>query len=117
MPPSKREFSLPPSLTKMAERIPLGDYTVGEGHRFRLSAEVRESDGMLVVAIFAAPADAPDAPLTNEERARYSIWLTRLGDQPWVPVDHAQGLATVAERDGEPYLYWHGKAPGLRPFI
>ncbi|MFN8534644.1 MAG: hypothetical protein U0556_13990 [Dehalococcoidia bacterium] len=101
----------------MGERIPLGEHTVGEGHRFRLSAEVRESEGNLVVAIFAAPADAPeDATLVSEERARYSIWLTRLGDQPWLPVDHAQGLGSIAEREGEPYLYWHGKAPGLRPF-
>ena len=100
----------------MADRIPLGEYSVGEGHRFLLSAEVRASDGNLVVAIYAAPAGATDGALTNGERARYSIWLTRLGDQPWVPVDHAQGLSTIAERDGEPYLYWHGKAPGLRPF-
>jgi CTP:molybdopterin cytidylyltransferase MocA len=100
----------------VAERIPLGEYTVGEGHRFVLSAEVRASDGTLVVALYAAPADAPEAELVNDERARYSIWLTRLGDQPWVPVDHAQGLSTVAECDGAPYLYWHGKAPGLRPF-
>lgn len=100
------------------KRIPLGTYSLPEGFSFRLAAEVRESDsGTLVVAIYAAPSDSPeDAEISDEERARYSIWLAKIGDRPWVPVDHAQGLGTIAEKDGQPYLYWHGKAPGTRPF-
>lgn len=101
------------------ERIELGTYPLGEGKAFRLSAQVRltPEQGQLVVAIYAAPADQPDgSALTDDERARYSMWLARIGDRPWVAVDHAQGLSTIAERDGEPYLYWHGKAPGTHLF-
>jgi len=101
----------------VSERIPLGTFSVGAGRQFRLAVAVEEQAGSLVLTVFAAPADAPaDAVLENEARARYSIWLIRLGDEPWVPVDHAQGLGSVATVDGEPYLYWHGRAPGLRPF-
>jgi hypothetical protein len=84
-----------------------------------LSAEVREVTDRktLVVAIYAAPADAPEgAPIEEEERARYSIWLASFGDDLPIPVDHAQALGGVGISEGEPFLYWHGKAPGARPF-
>lgn len=94
-------------------------HSLGAGNSFRLSAEVREVSERqtLVVAIYAAPADAPeDAVVDEEERARYSIWLAKFGDSPAVPVDHAQALGGTGAVDGEPFLYWHGKAPGARPF-
>jgi hypothetical protein len=103
----------------MSDRIDLGAYQLPEGISLRLGAEITVSpeNGTLLLSIFARPAGSEGQDtITNEERARYSIWLARIGDNPWVVVDHAQGMSTVAERDGEPYLYWHGKAPRIGPY-
>ncbi|MCS7003340.1 MAG: hypothetical protein NZ518_10875 [Dehalococcoidia bacterium] len=102
----------------MSGRIDLGEHWVGEELRLRLYAEVEElpERRSLVVKLFAAPPEAAPSALVNDERARYSIWLARYGDSAPVAVDHAQGMSSVAEADGQPYLYWHGRAPGARAF-